>query len=114
MSRLVSLALRSGISTKSVIDQLKGIRCSSTIGKGLSCLSCPDAIGRLIEKIEKQIDDTYEYHPVGKSIELSETTKPGDQWKSFVPKSTCPNCKNELEHEGGCVICRNCGYSKCG
>ena len=26
----------------------------------------------------------------------------------------CPECGARLEHEGGCVICRNCGYSKCG
>ncbi|MCL2883742.1 MAG: hypothetical protein FWF30_04700, partial [Coriobacteriia bacterium] len=25
----------------------------------------------------------------------------------------CPECSSEVEHEGGCVICRNCGYSKC-
>ncbi|WP_278287565.1 hypothetical protein [Ruminiclostridium josui] len=26
----------------------------------------------------------------------------------------CPECGKALEHEGGCVICRSCGYSKCG
>ena len=26
----------------------------------------------------------------------------------------CPECGSKLEHEGGCVTCRNCGYSKCG
>ena len=26
---------------------------------------------------------------------------------------TCPECGAEVQHEGGCVICRNCGYSKC-
>ncbi|MDR0458878.1 MAG: TSCPD domain-containing protein, partial [Coriobacteriales bacterium] len=25
----------------------------------------------------------------------------------------CPECFQPLEHEGGCAICRNCGYSKC-
>ena len=27
--------------------------------------------------------------------------------------STCPECGNNLEHEGGCVVCKNCGWSKC-
>ena len=26
----------------------------------------------------------------------------------------CPECGARIEHEGGCVICRNCGFSKCG
>lgn len=26
----------------------------------------------------------------------------------------CPSAASRLEHEGGCVTCRNCGYSKCG
>ena len=26
----------------------------------------------------------------------------------------CPECGKHVEHEGGCVVCRHCGYSKCG
>lgn len=29
--------------------------------------------------------------------------------------STCPSCGREtLRHDGSCVLCENCGYSKCG
>jgi len=50
----VSIALRSGVDYKYIVEQLKGIRCPSTIRqKGLKVLSCPDAIGRLIEKVAK-------------------------------------------------------------
>ena len=29
--------------------------------------------------------------------------------------SECPNCGDmTLTHEGGCEICKNCGYSRCG
>ena len=28
-------------------------------------------------------------------------------------KNTCPECGVELANEGGCVTCKNCGYSKC-
>jgi ribonucleoside-diphosphate reductase alpha chain len=119
VSRLVSMALRTGISTQAIIDQLKGIRCSSTTGKGLKCMSCPDAIGRLIEKMETEIADTYEF----KSTNTIEVKLKNDVRKSpgdFVTANdidtdhTCPNCFKLLEHEGGCVICRNCGYSRCG
>ena len=51
-SRLVSMALRSGVDADSIIEQLRGIRCHSTLRqKGLKVLSCPDAIGRVLERV---------------------------------------------------------------
>ena len=42
-ARLASVALRSGISIDEVYDQMKGIKCPSTIRQqGISCTSCPD------------------------------------------------------------------------
>ena len=53
-SRLISMALRSGMDVDILIEQLKGIRCHSTLRqKGLMVLSCPDAIGRVLEKVVK-------------------------------------------------------------
>jgi ribonucleoside-diphosphate reductase alpha chain len=52
VSRMVSLALRSGVSIDSIIKQVKGIRCPSPAwGEGGSILSCPDAIGRALNDI---------------------------------------------------------------
>jgi ribonucleoside-diphosphate reductase alpha chain len=28
--------------------------------------------------------------------------------------ASCPECGKAVEHEGGCVVCRHCGFSKCG
>ena len=37
---------------QTIIDQLKGIRCPSTIRQpGMKVTSCPDAIARTIEKV---------------------------------------------------------------
>ena len=95
-SRLVSMALRSGVDVDSIIEQLRGIRCHSTLRqKGLKVLSCPDAIGRVLERV----------------VELrggeTDVAAPGNGNK-------CPECASPLEHESGCVVCRSCGYSKCG
>ncbi len=107
-SRLVSIALRSGIDTKVIVEQLKGIRCQSTTRqKGLKVLSCPDAIGRLIEKVDKMNNE-----PNAVAAELSVEEVVSTVTKSISP-STCPECGNSIEHEGGCVVCRACGYSKC-
>jgi len=95
-SRLISTALRSGIDVQSIIEQLRGIRCHSTLRQnGLKVLSCPDAIGRVLERVAQ--------------------LRNGD----FAPSENngtakCPECAGPLEHESGCVMCRSCGYSKCG
>lgn len=57
-ARLASVALRSGISADEVYDQLKGIRCPSTIRQtGMSCTSCPDAIAKVLRKVDSFIKD---------------------------------------------------------
>lgn len=115
-ARLVSVALRSGISIQEVYDQLKGIRCPSTIRQqGMSCTSCPDAIARVIMKVSKIIED----QPREKASYEPPTETPLTQKHPIIPASSseihvCPECGNVVEHEGGCVICRNCGFSKCG
>jgi len=122
-ARLVSVALRSGISIDEVYDQLKGIRCPSTIRQhGMSCTSCPDAIARVLMKVQKLIDESNEsadkakQTPVAQAIEKAAMTPIADV---VIPATageihSCPECGSPVEHEGGCVICRNCGFSKCG
>ena len=113
-ARLASIALRSGIDVRSIIDQLKGIRCPSTIRQsGVKCTSCPDAIAKAIERVyQQQVRLGHWAEP-----ELSAAEGPAaSQAETVVPGRMrfCPECGAKLEHEGGCVICRNCGYSKCG
>ena len=46
------MALRSGVDVRTIIEQLRGIRCHSTLRQGnLKVLSCPDAIGRVLERV---------------------------------------------------------------
>ncbi len=57
-ARLASVALRSGMSVSEVYDQLKGIRCPSTIRQnGMNCTSCPDAIAKVLRKVETFIKE---------------------------------------------------------
>lgn len=113
-ARLVSIALRCGISTNEIIDQLKGIRCPSTVSKsGMQCTSCPDAIAKVIAKVDKFRDggkagEAAKIEPAPVRPSSIKTHGAGDGMKY------CPECGAKMEHEGGCVICRDCGYSKCG
>lgn len=55
ISRLASLALRSGISAEEVVDQLKGIRGPSPVwSDGGMILSVPDAMAQVMEKHMKR------------------------------------------------------------
>ncbi|MGI6174675.1 MAG: vitamin B12-dependent ribonucleotide reductase [Christensenellales bacterium] len=122
-SRLISTALRSGMDAYSLIEQLKGIRCHSTLRqKGLKVLSCPDAIGKVLEKVVKMQEEQNGGINMKKPAESSvqETVSCGENCSAFKgrtqekPAGDCPECGGDVEHEGGCVVCRNCGYSKCG
>ncbi len=107
VGRLISLCLRSGISLKSLVEQLRGITSRPIWHDGQQILSVPDAIGSALskylnEKNNKNFTDTdVEEEPI---IEDNVNVK----------FSTCPDCGSPVEHESGCVLCRICGFSRCG
>ncbi len=112
-ARLASIALRSGISVEEILDQLKGIRCPSTVRQsGMKCTSCPDGIAKVIKKVDDLIKagGSAAMPPVIPNSS-GDGAPLGNADKAF---KYCPECGSAVEHEGGCVVCRNCGYSKCG
>jgi len=99
VSRLISLALRSGINPNDIVDQIKGIRCPmQAMEEGGSVLSCSDGIARVIERYLK---DNNKFIKNGKN-------NMGD----VCPQ--CPDCEGMLTFSEGCVSCKSCGYSRCG
>lgn len=131
-SRLISMALRSGIDVKAIVGQLKGIRCHSTLrqissNKDIKVLSCPDAIGKAIERsigkklvpngVTTVLGETYDDNEGSNHDEIAATAATNEALSISAHQEdmgTCPECGNRLEHESGCVVCRSCGYSKCG
>ena len=115
-ARLVSIALRSGISAEEIINQLKGIRCPSTIRQpGMKCTSCPDAISKVVRKVAEYQKQLKSSGDVSGEQALSRASKALEADRERYAKTAkfCPECGELLEHEGGCVSCRSCGYSKC-
>ena len=119
VSRMVSLALRSGVSIDSIIKQVKGIRCPSPAwGEGGSILSCPDAIGRALERYMK--DARQKERPKAEASVMptvayvSSDCKTGDNTNHLGLCPECPDCGGLLEFGEGCAVCRGCGFSKCG
>ncbi len=105
-ARLVSIALRSGVSVQEILDQLRGIRCPSTIRHtGMKCTSCPDAIAKVVKKVV----DMLEAQKLGGMLQPMAQPEQAQQQAELH----CPECGAVMEHESGCVSCRSCGYSKC-
>lgn len=114
LSRLISLAARGGIDVYTIADQLESaptcpsyaVRNSTKkdTSKG-SC--CPTAIGyALIDMYEEMKNDTTDE-------ELKYEDNLIYEEKIKDDKASCPQCREPLYFEGGCNICKSCGWSKC-
>jgi len=102
IGRLVSLAFRYGVPPDKIVKQLRGIRCHVPLGFGPNqILSCPDAIG-------KALADKYHLMNGNGSKAVGQLEMP-----IAYAQGACPDCGGAIEHEGGCMVCRACGYSKC-
>ncbi len=121
ISRLISLALRSGVKLEEIVLQLKGIRCPSSIWyNGSLILSCSDAIAtalsRYLDENAATVSNTPEIPVLTKdadSEDLSDALFAGRRLKGEMA-GVCPDCGGVLEYAEGCMVCRICGYSKCG
>ena len=118
ISRLTSLALRSGMPVEEITDQLKGIRCEAAmIRTEVRNLSCPDAIGRALEisneNGEISIKDK-NFNSEAVKEKAAEAVRGFNFKNNPEEKRKCPECESELASDGGCVVCNSCGWSKCG
>jgi len=121
--RLVSLAFRSGIEVKVIIEQLRNIRCPSpSWEKGQRIFSCADAIARVIEKrlmngtaakagVSLEVSKVAMKHSHDDEVATATATSDFSPHGEIV--GVCPDCGGALRHEEGCIKCQACGFSKC-
>ena len=128
LSRMISLAARGGVPIESIIDQLNscGVCPSYAVRRAIkqdtskgSC--CPIAVGNALKEMYDEMqselcsnelsdDIVYEYeYKTEKAINAAGNVL--QVFTTIVPK--CPQCGEPLVFEGGCNICKACGYSKC-
>ncbi|BCB95264.1 ribonucleotide-diphosphate reductase subunit alpha [Dissulfurispira thermophila] len=101
IGRLISLSLRSNIEPEEIVKQLKGISCHQpSWTEGGKILSCSDAIAKAIEKYLHSLNGD---NGNGKT-----------KYNEVMLIGACPECGGAVEHESGCAVCHNCGFTKCG
>ncbi len=104
IGRLISLALRAGVDPGSIVKQLRGVRCPSPAWEeGKLVLSCADAISKSLE----------EHLAKGNHHNTEDLSAAGESLSNRLA-GLCIDCGNPLEFDGGCNVCRACGYSRCG
>ncbi|MBI5519008.1 MAG: vitamin B12-dependent ribonucleotide reductase [Desulfovibrio sp.] len=97
IGRLVSLALRSGVEVRDIVEQLKGIGGEHPkFQKKILLQSIPDAVSWVLENRYLAGEKHASAHANG------------------LVKETCPECGEVLTFEEGCNCCKACGYTKCG
>ena len=123
LGRMASTMLRSGLSIESIVDSTKGVKCAAcTKAKGgnkpIDGLSCGDILARTIKeeydrfnKCENKCKPRIEEYKETSRLENIAAMLNPENW--VVSANTCPECGVEMINEGGCVTCKNCGYSKC-
>lgn len=122
VSRLISLSARAGVDVYTIADQLKSCpACPSYVGRTMTkhdtskgkC--CPDAIANALIDMYKEMKNSIFSDDIETSNVKSKVIKKNteDKEQSVNVKNPCPVCGEELTFEGGCNVCKACGWSKC-
>ncbi len=117
LSRMISISARGGIDIYTIIDQLNstGSCPSYTVRRALqkdtskgSC--CPMAVGNALLDMYREVQQEI----AGKDPAQPPKKIPKPKAvQSARDKMVCPECGEPLVFEGGCNICKSCGWSKC-
>lgn len=124
LSRMVSLLCRAGVDIMTIKDQLDSTgvcpsyatrRATHHDTSAGSC--CPMAIGNALvdmwremqEEINDDEDDVVDANNANAPMQSERQASDNGNYAAI-----CPECGNELVFEGGCNVCKNCGWSKCG
>ena len=122
ISRLVSLALRSGIEPGQIIDHLRGITCCPTWDEGTLVRSTPDAVALVLSRhlLGEGTADAISAHSAEGGHVLqpglfpsSHADAAGTGGRQIPSGARCPKCSGHLIHQEGCLRCLDCGYTKC-
>ena len=122
LSRLISLALRSGIDPAQVVDQLRGTTCCPVWDGGTLVRSAEDAVALVLSRhVGDQPQDEVGLESAVSSDSVAQLglfpstqpETPNRNGHSLPSGARCPDCSGFLVHQEGCLRCLDCGYNKC-
>ena len=123
LSRAISMLGRAGVSIEKIKDQLDSTgacpsyatrRATKKDTSAGSC--CPMAIGNALMDMYKEVQDELSVVSHDKKKDNCEECidpQAPIELHPAIPAKRCPECGELLDMEGGCIICRSCGYTKC-
>lgn len=126
LSRMISLACRGGVKIEDIVDQLQSTgACPSYASRTATKhdtskgACCPMAVGNALMEMWKEMKERIEKGNSIIALANSDSQIPSSENRtSFNPEidngAKCPECGSELIQEGGCVVCKSCGWSRCG
>ncbi len=129
ISRLVSLALRSGIDPSAVLEQLRGITCCPAWDDGTLVRSGPDAVALALERqtygsdsravhnsqaVQMAFAPEVVHNGNGNGNGHAQGNGNGQPTGSVqLTGRRCPDCNTPVVYQEGCLMCISCGWNKC-
>ncbi len=119
ISRLVTLALRSGVDPQEIVSHLRGITCCPAWDEGTLVRSAPDAVALAVERHLGQNGHGSNRLATAEPVatQLGFTTETDDAISNVVFEGgrRCPDCNGPVMFQEGCVKCIDafCAWSKC-
>ena len=123
ISRLLSLLCRAGVDVNTIKDQLDSVvACPAYVSRTATKhdtsrgKSCPSAIGFALIDMWNEMQNDLGLTEEEKKNKPITTVKTQFKVEPAIEQQTdkCPECGSQVNYEGGCVVCRSCGWSKCG
>ncbi|MGI6069788.1 MAG: adenosylcobalamin-dependent ribonucleoside-diphosphate reductase [Blautia sp.] len=120
LSRMISISARAGIDIHTIVDQLNSTgSCPSYTARRVTRKDtskgacCPMAVGNaLMDMYNEMQKELREKHGAGK-LPKKKAPKPRAVPPTPSDRMYCPECGESLVFEGGCNVCKICGWSKC-
>jgi ribonucleoside-diphosphate reductase alpha chain len=127
ISRLTSLALRSGMDAKAIVDQIRGITCVPAWDQGVLVASPADAVALALERHITGSPRGRQGQPFAAQLKMPTETEEYNYADvkadgngngngangSHGVGTRCPDCNTGLVFQEGCMACLSCGWNKC-